>query len=208
MIIDIDDFKGTVFSLLSLWSYFLWGIKEVYKLLWWTWILADVSFLQHYTPSHEHVASHESWQMKKLGTYPGREDAEWECYWWKVFLQVDLWCDSSLFEMYTRACIDGATLFFMTGVLIYLLCCFCFFPLSFNGQIIHYEIVISGCYHILKAKKYLEMERDDKHFVSIISVVRNGLPPLCSGLIRHDNQGQPTILAKLNRNFTMYHSRM
>nr|KYP70313.1 UPF0717 protein At5g11950 family [Cajanus cajan] len=32
--------------------------------------------MEHYTPSHEHVASHESWQMKQLGNYPGREDAE------------------------------------------------------------------------------------------------------------------------------------
>ena len=106
MIIRINDFKGTVLSLLSLLPYFLWGIKEVYKLPCWTWILADFSFLQHYTPSHEHVAPHESWQMKQLGNYP---DAEWEyCYWWKVFSpKIDLWCDSSSFEMYTRAWIDG-----------------------------------------------------------------------------------------------------
>ncbi|KAK3436013.1 hypothetical protein EUGRSUZ_C00668 [Eucalyptus grandis] len=28
--------------------------------------------MEQYTPSHEHVASHESWQMHKLGDYPGQ----------------------------------------------------------------------------------------------------------------------------------------
>ncbi|TKY74894.1 Cytokinin riboside 5'-monophosphate phosphoribohydrolase LOG8 [Spatholobus suberectus] len=32
--------------------------------------------MEHYTPSHEHVAPHENWQMKQLGNYPGRENAE------------------------------------------------------------------------------------------------------------------------------------
>lgn len=152
--------RDRVFSSLSLLSYFLWGIKEVYKLLCWTWILADFSFLQHYTPSHEHVAPHESWQMKQLGNYP---DAEWEyCYWWKVFSpKIDLWCDSSSFEMYTRACIDGAICCLLpcTTLFLWLECLYFgfaafrhfLFP-SFNGGLIPYEIVISGCYHSLKAK--------------------------------------------------------
>ncbi|KOM42150.1 hypothetical protein LR48_Vigan04g234800 [Vigna angularis] len=29
--------------------------------------------MEHYSPSHEHVAPHESWQMKQLGDYPDAE---------------------------------------------------------------------------------------------------------------------------------------
>ncbi|EXC57041.1 hypothetical protein L484_000785 [Morus notabilis] len=29
--------------------------------------------LEQYSPSHEHVASHESWQMEQLGKYPGED---------------------------------------------------------------------------------------------------------------------------------------
>lgn len=32
--------------------------------------------MEQYNPSHEHVAPHESWQMKQLGNYPGQENAE------------------------------------------------------------------------------------------------------------------------------------
>ncbi|CAJ2675191.1 unnamed protein product [Trifolium pratense] len=32
--------------------------------------------MESYSPSHEHVAPHESWQMKQLGNYPGQEKAE------------------------------------------------------------------------------------------------------------------------------------
>uniref|UniRef100_A0A7N0TQX6 Cytokinin riboside 5'-monophosphate phosphoribohydrolase n=1 Tax=Kalanchoe fedtschenkoi TaxID=63787 RepID=A0A7N0TQX6_KALFE len=32
--------------------------------------------MEQYTPSHTHIASHESWQMKKLGDYPGKESSE------------------------------------------------------------------------------------------------------------------------------------
>ncbi|KAJ1430294.1 LOG family [Sesbania bispinosa] len=32
--------------------------------------------MEHYSPSHEDVAPHESWQMKQLGNYQGQENAE------------------------------------------------------------------------------------------------------------------------------------
>ncbi|KAK2398821.1 cytokinin riboside 5'-monophosphate phosphoribohydrolase LOG1 [Trifolium repens] len=32
--------------------------------------------MEGYSPSHEHVAPHESWQMKQLSNYPGQEKAE------------------------------------------------------------------------------------------------------------------------------------
>ncbi|KAF7817372.1 cytokinin riboside 5'-monophosphate phosphoribohydrolase LOG8 [Senna tora] len=32
--------------------------------------------LEYYTPSHEHVAPHESWKMEQLGNYPGQENAQ------------------------------------------------------------------------------------------------------------------------------------
>ncbi|XP_027331534.1 cytokinin riboside 5'-monophosphate phosphoribohydrolase LOG8-like isoform X2 [Abrus precatorius] len=32
--------------------------------------------MEQYSPSHEHVAPHESWQTKQLGDYPGQENAE------------------------------------------------------------------------------------------------------------------------------------
>ncbi|MED6219747.1 Cytokinin riboside 5'-monophosphate phosphoribohydrolase log8 [Stylosanthes scabra] len=32
--------------------------------------------MEQYTPSHEHVAPHESWEMKQLGNYPGQENSE------------------------------------------------------------------------------------------------------------------------------------
>ncbi|OIV97691.1 hypothetical protein TanjilG_12448 [Lupinus angustifolius] len=32
--------------------------------------------MEQYTPMHEHVAPHESWQMKQLGNYQGQENAE------------------------------------------------------------------------------------------------------------------------------------
>ncbi|KAE9609324.1 hypothetical protein Lal_00020088 [Lupinus albus] len=32
--------------------------------------------MEQYAPTHEHVAPHESWQMKQLGNYPGQENAE------------------------------------------------------------------------------------------------------------------------------------
>lgn len=101
--------RDRVFSSLALLSYFLWGIKEVYKLLCWTWILADFSFLQHYTPSHEHVAPHQSWQMKQLGNIQmqsetvidGRFFSEnWFMMWffiiWDVYKSLDRW-DHMLF---------------------------------------------------------------------------------------------------------------
>jgi len=53
-----------------------------------------MEFLQSYSPSHEHVAPHESWLMKQLGNYPGQENAEWSFDWWKVFLEFVFWYDS------------------------------------------------------------------------------------------------------------------
>ncbi|XP_020224682.1 cytokinin riboside 5'-monophosphate phosphoribohydrolase LOG8 isoform X1 [Cajanus cajan] len=32
--------------------------------------------MEHYSPSHDHVAPHESWQTRQLGNYAGQEDAE------------------------------------------------------------------------------------------------------------------------------------
>ncbi|KAJ7958377.1 Cytokinin riboside 5'-monophosphate phosphoribohydrolase [Quillaja saponaria] len=32
--------------------------------------------MEQYNPSHRHVASHESWQMERLGNYTGQENAE------------------------------------------------------------------------------------------------------------------------------------
>ncbi|KAI4316509.1 hypothetical protein L6164_024489 [Bauhinia variegata] len=32
--------------------------------------------LEYYTPSHQHVAPHESWQMEQLGNYPRQENAD------------------------------------------------------------------------------------------------------------------------------------
>lgn len=33
--------------------------------------------LQQYTPAHEHVAPHESWQMEQLGDYPRQQNVQW-----------------------------------------------------------------------------------------------------------------------------------
>ncbi|XP_054798347.1 cytokinin riboside 5'-monophosphate phosphoribohydrolase LOG8-like [Prosopis cineraria] len=35
-----------------------------------------VTKMEHYIPSHDHVASHESWQLEQLGTYAGQENEE------------------------------------------------------------------------------------------------------------------------------------
>lgn len=136
MIIRINDFKGTVLSLLSLLPYFLWGIKEVYKLPCWTWILADFSFLQHYTPSHEHVAPHQSWQMKQLGNIQmqsetvidGRFFSEnWFMMWFFIIRDVY----KSLHRWGHMLFVTVYYVVFMTGVLIFWLCCFSSFSFSF-----------------------------------------------------------------------------
>ncbi|XP_052733114.1 cytokinin riboside 5'-monophosphate phosphoribohydrolase LOG8 isoform X3 [Vigna angularis] len=38
-----------------------------------TWAQLGIHKKPHYSPSHEHVAPHESWQMKQLGDYPDAE---------------------------------------------------------------------------------------------------------------------------------------
>lgn len=37
---------------------------------------AKFTFLQQYSPSHEHVAPHDSWQTRQLGNYAEQENAE------------------------------------------------------------------------------------------------------------------------------------
>ncbi|KAK9273192.1 hypothetical protein L1049_017999 [Liquidambar formosana] len=32
--------------------------------------------MEQYTPSHDHVAPHESWQMEQLGDYPGQQSPQ------------------------------------------------------------------------------------------------------------------------------------
>jgi len=113
--------------------------------------------------------------------------------------QIDLWCDSSSYEMCTSACIDGAIccllpctmLFYDWSANILALMLFIVFFFSFISWSIDSFCRDSHIWllPLIKAKstwKWKEMI--SIFFFSRISVVLNVLAPLCSALIRQKSR--------------------